>query len=77
MRESWDLTAVHYAFEGEGEYYSLSKAMEITVDDDGYNFTSADKYSKRYYLMRKAENEKIAEYLNSFLESANIDNVEE
>ena len=77
LRESWDLTAVHYAFEGEGEYYSLSKSSEITVDDNGCISACANKYSKRYYLIRKAKSEAIAEYLNGFLESGNVDNYEE
>lgn len=74
MRESWDLTAVHYAFEGEGEYYSLSRPMKITVGDDGYISACADKYSKHYYLVRKAENEKIAGYLNGILQCVYVDN---
>lgn len=77
MRESWDLTAVHYAFEGEGDFYSLSKPVNITVDDEGYVSAASDKYSKRYYLIRKAENKEIAEYLNGILECANVDNSEE
>ncbi len=77
MRESWDLTAVQYAFEGEGGFYSLSKPVNITVDDDGNISASADKYSKRYYLIRKAESERIAEYLNGILECSNIDNNKE
>lgn len=74
MRESWDLTAVHYAFEGEGDYYSLSKPMKLTVDENGHVSAEYEKYSKRYYLIRKTENERIAEYLNGYLECANVDN---
>lgn len=74
MRESWDLTAVHYAFEGEGENYSLSKPVSIAFDEYGCNSSSPDKYSKRYYLIRKGKTEEIAEYLNSILEGVNIDN---
>ncbi len=77
MRESWDLTAVHYAFEGEGEWYSLSKPVNITVDDEGHVSAVHDKYSKRYYLVSKAKNNEIAEYLNGILEGMNIDNNEE
>ena len=76
MRESWDLTAVHYAFEGEGEFYSLSKPVSITVDDEGHISAVHDKYSKRYYLISKSKEEDITEYLNGILESANIDNNE-
>lgn len=74
MRESWDLTAVYYAFEGEGDFWSLSKPVNITVEDDGFISASADKYSKRYYLMEKAENERIEECLNGFLECTIVDN---
>ena len=77
MRESWDLTAVHYAFEGEGEWYSLSKAVNITVEENGNISAVTDKYSKRYYLIKKAEKEVIAAYLNSFLECGDVDNAEE
>lgn len=70
MRHSWDLTAVHYAFEGEGEFYSLSKPVKITVDESGKTAAVKDKYSKRYYIIKKAENEKIAEYLNGILDSS-------
>lgn len=68
LRESWDLTAVHFAFEGEGEYYSLSKEMKITVDDDGSIRAEKSKYSGRRYIIRKAEIKTIADALNSFLE---------
>ncbi len=67
MRESWDLTAVHYAFEGEGDFYSLSKPVQITVEENGHISSAPNKYSKRYYLIRKAENEQIAEYLNAII----------
>lgn len=69
LRESWDLTAVHYAFEGDGEFYSLSKPVKVTVDENGSVSTEKDKYSKRFYLIKKAKNEEIAEYLNSILEN--------
>lgn len=74
LRESWDLTAVQYAFEGEGEFYSLSKPVKITVDEKGVITTERDKYSKRYYLIREAEPETIAEYLNGILEIRSVDN---
>ena len=68
LRESWDLTAVQYAFEGNGEFYSLSKPMKITVDKNGAVSATRDKYSKRYYIIKKADDERIAEYLNAILE---------
>ena len=67
LRDSWDLTAVHYAFEGCGEFYSLSKPVKITVEKDGKINSAKDKYSKRFYIKRKAEKTMIAEYLNKIL----------
>lgn len=67
LRESWDLTAVQYAFEGNGNFYSLSKPMKITVSDDGVTSAVKDKYSNRYYIVQKAKNAEIAEHLNSII----------
>lgn len=68
LRDSWDLTTVQYAFEGNDSFYSLSKPMKVTIDINGKMKTEKDKYSKRYFVIQKAENEEIANYLNSFLE---------
>lgn len=73
LRDSWDLTAVQYAFEGNGEFYSLSKPMKITVSDDGATSAVKDKYSNRYYIVQKEKNAGIADYLNSMLNTV-IDN---
>lgn len=70
LRESWDLTAVQYAFEGCGEFYSLSKPMKMTVDRDGKITAVKDKYSKRYYLIQKVADDVIAEHLNDLLNKA-------
>lgn len=68
LRNSWDLTAVHFAFEGEGEYYSLSKEMKITVGDDGHIRAEKSKYSGRRYIIKKAENQVLSDALNALLE---------
>lgn len=67
LRDSWDLTAVQYAFEGNGDFYSLSKPVKITVDNNGKTTAVKDKYSNRYYINQKAKNEEIASYLNDIL----------
>lgn len=75
LRDSWDLTAVQYAFEGNGEFYSLSKPVKITVSDDGTISAEKNKYSNRYYIIQKAKNNEIAACLNSILlEDCVIDN---
>ena len=67
LRDSWDLTAVQYAVEGDGNFYSLSKPVKITVSDDGTTIAEKDKYSNRYYIIQKAADGVIAEYLNGIL----------
>ncbi|MBQ2841515.1 MAG: nucleoside hydrolase [Clostridia bacterium] len=67
LRDSWDLTAVQYAFEGNGSFYTLSKPVKITVGSDGTISAVKDKYSNRYYIIQKAKNSKIAAYLNGIL----------
>lgn len=75
LRGSWDLTAVQYAIEGNGNFYSLSKPVKITVADDGTTSAEKDKYSNRYYIIQKAADGVIAEYLNGILND--VDNNED
>lgn len=64
---SFDLTAVQYAFEGNGEFYALSKPQDIKVDINGNMKTEKNKFSNRYFIIRKADPESIADYYNSLL----------
>lgn len=70
LRDSWDLTAVNYAVEGEGDFYSLSKDVKITVEDDGNISAVKSKYSKRRYLIQKCDDDALAAALNAILEPA-------
>ncbi len=67
LRSSYDLTAVQYAFEGNGEYYGLSKPLSVAVDIDGNTVFKKDKYSNRYCMIKVAEDEVIAAHLNKML----------
>ncbi len=67
LRDSWDLTAVHFAFEGCEKYYSLSKSVKITIEPDGKMLSVKDKYAKRFYIKRKTDKPVLAEYLNGIL----------
>ena len=67
LNSSYDLTAVQYAFEGNGTFYALSKPVDITVDSKGKISTSKNKHSNRYYLIKQEENEIIAKELNELL----------
>ena len=47
----------------------------ITVADDGTTSAVKDKYSNRYYIVQKAKNKEIADYLNGILgNNENVDN---
>lgn len=68
LRESWDLTAVQFAFEGETSFYKLSSPVEIKVNSSGEIKTKKNRYSNRYYIIRTADNNLTADYLNDLLE---------
>ena len=70
LRESWDLTAVQYAFEGNGNFYALSKPVDITVDPNGITEAKKNKFSNRYHIILKAESSAVEEYLNEMLRSS-------
>ena len=67
LNPSYDLTAVQYAFEGNGEFYALSKPFDVTVDMNGEMSTKKNKYSHIHFILKKAEDEDIAAYLNGML----------
>ena len=48
-RQTWDLTAVVYAIEGE-HYFTVSKPGTIQVDEKGYTTFTANANSNRHYL---------------------------
>ena len=61
------MTAVQYAFEGNTSFYSLSKPVDIKTDMNGGIKAKKNKYSNRYYLIREADPDLIADYLNDIL----------
>lgn len=66
LRDSWDLTAVHYAFEGDGKFYSLSRPVKISANKNGRISAKKDESSRAYYIIRNVDAEALAEYLNGF-----------
>lgn len=71
LRDSWDLTAVQYAFEGNGNFYETSKSVEIEISDNGKLKSEREKYSRKYYIIKKAPDSEIAGYLNRILYTFN------
>ncbi len=62
-RSSWDLTAVHFAAEGEGKFYGLTPAMRVSIDDEGCMLTEKDKHSNRYFMKRMVAADVLARHL--------------
>lgn len=67
LRSAWDLTAVQYAFEGNGEFYSLSKPYSVTVDMDGTTVFKKDKYGNKYRIIKEVDDETLGNYLSGLL----------
>ena len=67
LRDSWDLCTVHYAFEGNCEFYDLSEPISVEIDCDGQNTFTLCTQSDRYCVVQKSSNEEIAEYINRIL----------
>ena len=71
LRDSWDLTAVQYAFEGNGNFYETSKPVEIEISDSGKLKSEKEKYSRKHYIIKKAPDSEIAGYLNRIIYTFN------
>ena len=67
LRDSWDLCTVHYAFEGNCEFYDLSEPISVEIDCNGKNTFTPCTQSDRYCVVQKSSNEEIAEYINRIL----------
>lgn len=65
-RQTWDLTSVLYAVEGEGDYFTVSKPGDITVTDKGNTLWSDNAQGTRYYISSDSIRQK--NVLNRFIE---------
>lgn len=54
-RPTWDLTAVLYGVFPDRDYFGLSPAGTVTVEDDGFTTFKADENGKHRYLTLSAE----------------------
>ena len=67
LNAGFDLTAVHFAFEGESEWFELSEPEMFEVREDGSNsfFQSADGDCRR--IVKRASDEALAAVYNQIL----------
>lgn len=54
-RPTWDLTSVLYAVEGAGNYFGVSEAGDIVVNDNGSTTFTANADGNRFYLTTTPE----------------------
>ncbi len=68
---SFDLTAVQFAFEGEGENYYLSSPGQMSVDTDNNDTNSfvPDENGNQYHMIKRISDIEIAHGLNNILQS--------
>lgn len=64
-RSSWDLTAVHFAVEGEGKFYDVSPAMKVSVDNEGCMHAEKYKKSNRFFIKRMVAADVLADHLEN------------
>ena len=72
MNKSYDLTAIHFAFEGEGDFYKMSEAGYMAVDpapDYATEFV-VDKKGNSYYMDLNCSIEAISAELSDILLNA-------
>lgn len=65
-RPTWDLTAVLYAVEGPGDYFTVTEAGDIAVDSLGITTFTENPGSNRRYLV--TDSIQRANILNRFIE---------
>lgn len=67
-RDSWDLTAVHYAICGEGDCWQLGVSGKVILDDEGRTFFKPCEHGKHRILYSKVSKEKLANVFDELLQ---------
>ncbi len=75
QNRSFDLTAVHFAFEGEGEYYRLAGPGSMRIDRLAEDATEFVHHAEgtQYYLNLFCERQRLSSVLNGYLRNAGND----
>ena len=69
-RPSWDPITVDFAFSGENEYYALSEAGKLTIDDAGFTFHHPEAGGNARYLIYKKTDEEIGAHITAEIKAA-------
>ncbi len=69
MNSCYDLTAVHFAFEGISDEFGVSDTERFFVRDDGYNVFTPNPDGNCRRLIKKCSDQKLGFYYDSILSS--------
>ncbi len=71
-RASFDLTAVQFAFEGEGEWFSLSQPETVVIGEDGTNCFLPDPDGNCRRIQKEKPDEAFAQFYNQILQNSDF-----
>lgn len=70
LNASYDLTAVHFAFEGEGDYYKLSESGKMLCEADTNETIFQTGSGKDFCIERNCTEEELGAYFSRILRNA-------
>lgn len=62
MNASYDLLAMHFAFEGESDTFGVSEPYRFTVTDEGENSFTPDPAGRCYRILKRVPDETLGAY---------------
>lgn len=62
MNASYDLVAMHFAFEGESEVFGISGPYRFTVTDEGENLFTPDPAGRCHRILKRVSDEDLGAY---------------
>lgn len=73
LNASYDLVAMHFAFEGDSEWFGISEPYRFTVTDEGENTFIPDPAGRCYRILKRATDEALGAYYSKILSAAGKD----
>lgn len=70
LNASYDLAAMHFAFEGDSEWFGISEPYRFTVTDEGENTFTPDPAGRCYRILKRATDEALGAYYSGILSAA-------
>ena len=61
---------MHFAFEGDSEWFGISEPYRFTVTDEGENAFTPDPSGRCYRILKRATDEVLGAYYSGILSAA-------